>query len=766
MTVDPRTPEAVDLLLGKVVSAVTGLPNPTPRQGQVELTHAIHAAMTSEERGAHHAGIAPTGTGKAIAGLVPAALAAVRGERTIVSTESLSLMAQIVDKDFPVVAEATRALFGVAPTIALKKGFGNFACALASSNTLNDALGREPIKGLPADVQLRKLKDAVEAGAMRLFMNGTNIELSKWVLDEALSGHQGAGDRSTFPGEMTDEDWSAVSVSSEDCLINCPFVDVCLPIAARKAANEADVVITNHTLLGIQAANGINIFRTGALEEGSFRHIVVDEAHALPGWVRSQGANTVTEASIKRLASRIRQKVTISTGSELDRLMGQVDAMSQVLSDDLSEAVAAAAPRGAKLGEAIEVKVAEVFESSLVPVTAWCGAVNKELVRLGGILGESSPLAVPINQLANKATALAQSMKDIDQAAPGTARWLQVDKVPRGDEITSVNASPVNVAPLLVANLWRRKIRLDTANPPAPVPASVDTSEMPEPETDVVDPCTVIAMSATLQPGFARDAGLSCGVAEYASPFADAYAGSAAFIPEMGVDDKTELMFPGRTGMDTRSHVGWAAPRIKQLVEANGGSALVLSATVAAGKQYVEMLRRELPNIRVHSQWDGMQMRQVVADWREDRDSVLVGTRSLMTGVDAPGETLSLVIIDRVPRAAGNPVDDARVAALVDEGVASNKWDGDRHVYVSDARLLMDQAVGRLIRGVGDRGMAVVLDPRLLRQAGSMAYKADTRRTLVKPLLRFGHRIYDLDEACQWLAERRAAAGIPVPVAA
>jgi ATP-dependent DNA helicase DinG len=208
--------------------------------------------------------------------------------------------------------------------------------------------------------------------------------------------------------------------------------------------------------------------------------------------------------------------------------------------------------------------------------------------------------------------------------------------------------------------------------------------------------------------------------------------------------------------MDTGLHTAWAAGHMLALIEASGGSALVLSATAAAGRGYVDALRERFAGrLNVYSQWDGATASAVVGRWREDRTSVLVGTRSLMTGTDAPGQTCRLVVVDRIPRAAANPVDDARTEDLV-ERLSIDRWAADRLVYVSDAALLLEQAVGRLVRRIDDHGLVAVLDPRLLK-VGPLSYPGPTRKAYLDALGAFGVRTPRLERATGYLSGLRQA---------
>lgn len=139
----------------------------------------------------------------------------------------------------------------------------------------------------------------------------------------------------------------------------------------------------------------------------------------------------------------------------------------------------------------------------------------------------------------------------------------------------------------------------------------------------------------------------------------------------------------------------------------------------------------------------------MATDWRADHSSVLVGTRSYMTGLDAPGATCSLVVLDRPPRAASNPVDDARVELLV-ESAQISRWDADRRVYVADAAVLLSQAVGRLLRASEDRGMVAVLDPRLLKN-NPFSYQEPTRQAYMATVESFGRKMSDPAAALAWL---------------
>lgn len=306
-------------------------------------------------------------------------------------------------------------------------------------------------------------------------------------------------------------------------------------------------------------------------------------------------------------------------------------------------------------------------------------------------------------------------------------------------------------------NLWHDQSTVplspeDEQQAAVPVPEGEDVGAT----VDAARPLTVCTISATLPDGFTRDAGLKAQPRHYPSPFDDAFKNSMVFIPRVVDAHDVDAVSSDRYGsqkFDTGKHQKWATQHIIDLVNANRGSALILSSTVSAGKAYAAALRAAAGGRwNIHSQWDGENARVLIGRWRDDISSVMVGTRSLMTGVDAPGATNTLVIVDRAPRSASNPVDDARVEAIA-EAVGGDRWAADRMVYVSDAALLLEQAAGRLIRSQSDSGMIAVLDPRMLN-AGPFRYQAQVRASYQKALEKFPHKTADSATALAWLRER------------
>lgn len=739
----------LDTLLSGVVARITQGAASTPRPGQTALAHDILDAML--EQGGQCLAVGRTGLGKSFAYLAPAMLVAARlGERTVISTESLALQSQLVDKDAPDVAHVVAEQTGVHLGTALLKGWSNFTCLRSTLAQASELIGKE-IKPTTSTLVLRELADRVEGAGGSLLAPDVEVDgrpvpagevrsLVAWSLrqhaDDAL------GDRAAYPGRMSEPaTWDLVSVTPAECVgvATCPLADLCRPAAAKTAAAEADIVVTNHSMLAVQAANDISVV-IGSAKLGRFDHVVVDEAHDLPAKVRSQGARTVHGGRV------------LSVVRALTRVLDTRDKTTQSLLN-----------RGGDVAEAIQSCLAPLCDAKGPvrlgdgddPLEDVADLVEVYLDQVADLLTRATRRATGAAEIAARRARtridnLKSDLKAVARHQVGQARWLEVEARGTGRAWARVSSSPVDVSGLLRTRLWTTPVVDEETSEPdedLSVDRAIDSFGRP------IRELSVVAVSATLPKGFAGEIGARVQVGAYESPFASAYAGSMLFVPRASSHEDLVALggSRGKGRFDVQAHRAWAARIIRRLVEANGGSALVLAATAESGKAYREALSvAAMGRWQVLSQWDGQSLRQAVTQWRETETAVLVGTRSLMTGVDAPGRTCSLVVIDRIPRAAGNPVDDARAEAIA-QRLQSDKWSADRMVYGADAALLLEQASGRLIRSVTDRGMVAVLDPRLLR-AKPLAYPEPTRNLYLGALEQFTRRTADVDEATVFLA--------------
>ena len=282
-------------LLDAAVSAVGG----TRREGQDTMAKAVRTAIATGEHVAVQAG---TGTGKSLAYLVPAIHHAVEKDTTVVvSTATIALQRQLVDRDLPRLAAALKPLLGRTPTFAILKGRRNYLC-------LNKLHGGEEN---PED----ELFDPFQISAM-----GRAVKrIHEWA-DTTEKG-----DRDELVPGVPDSTWRMVSVTARECLgaAKCPVGEECFAERARAEAGRADIVVTNHALLAIDAMDG-----RAVLPEHDV--VVVDEAHELVDRVTGVATAELGAGAVAAAARRLGKLIDQSTA---DRLAEAGEGLGLVLED-------------------------------------------------------------------------------------------------------------------------------------------------------------------------------------------------------------------------------------------------------------------------------------------------------------------------------------------------------------------------------------------------------------------------------------------------
>ncbi|MBV8928748.1 MAG: ATP-dependent DNA helicase, partial [Mycobacteriaceae bacterium] len=251
------TGDDVIKLLATAVDALGG----SERPGQIEMAEAVAHAFESGEHLAVQAG---TGTGKSLAYLVPAIVRAVEtGSPVVVSTATIALQRQLVDRDLPRLVDSLTGSLPRPPRFAILKGRGNYLCLNKVHNDpTQDADGADESQNAAQNVLFEPTAVTAIGRDVR--------RLTAW------SSSTDTGDRDELTPGVPDRSWSQVSVSARECLgvARCPFGAECFAEQARAEAGRADVVVTNHALLAIDA-----ITDAAVLPEHDL--MVIDEAHEL-----------------------------------------------------------------------------------------------------------------------------------------------------------------------------------------------------------------------------------------------------------------------------------------------------------------------------------------------------------------------------------------------------------------------------------------------------------------------------------------------------
>ncbi len=308
------TPPPLAELLTAVVASIGG----SERPGQVAMAEAVQHAI---DAGQHLLVQAGTGTGKSVAYLVPAlAHAVASGKPVVVATATLALQAQVVDRDLPRVVEALTDLLGRRPRYGLVKGRRNYLCR------------HKLVGGFPLDDDETLFAGTSMARAQAASRLGEDVvRLREWA-DQTESG-----DRDELVPGVSERAWRQVSVSAQECLGGrCPMVSDCFVEQARSSAREADVVVTNHALLAIDAFEGRQILPEHDL-------VVIDEGHELVDRVTSIITGELTPAMVERAARRATSMAdTGDLEAAAEVLRGAVEALPEGRLTAVPEALAAA----------------------------------------------------------------------------------------------------------------------------------------------------------------------------------------------------------------------------------------------------------------------------------------------------------------------------------------------------------------------------------------------------------------------------------------
>jgi ATP-dependent DNA helicase DinG len=626
----PRT--RVREVLAAAVEALGG----EDRPGQIQMAEAVARAMTSAEHLLVQAG---TGTGKSLGYLVPALL---HHRRVVVATATLALQHQLVERDIPALLAAAQHVLHTKPSYAVLKGRSNYACLHRIREGVPDD------QGALVDLPAGSLGNEV-------------LALRSWAEEQAQS--QGPGDRDNAP-KHTDKVWRQVSVTHRECLgaARCPFGQECFAERAREKAAQSQLVVTNHSLLAIDAIEGVPMIP-------EYDVVVIDEAHELSARVTQAATDELSVPEVERAARRSQRHVE---GTEADDLADAADALRAAF-DDCGPGRMDTVPTA--LGDAL-VLARDAARSVL-------SAFPKEASE-----SEADPGRTQARGAVQDLYKIAERMAS---HSPSDVLWLsERDRARGGDQLC--------VAPLQVWGPLRDKLLSDK---------------------------TVVLTSATLMLG--GDFG-SVAASLGLKP-AERVDHSVSEVPVVRDEDDTTLPWrgidvgspfdyakqailyvarhlppPGRDGLGSAQ-----LDEIVDLVEAAEGRTLGLFSSRRAAEAAAEAARERLPHLTILAQGEA-QLPELARLFTEDPYACLFGTLSLWQGIDVPGETCQLVLVDRIPfPRPDDPLMSARQRAADQAG-----GNGFMQVAATHAALLLAQGAGRLIRTTSDRGVVAILDPRLV----------------------------------------------------
>jgi ATP-dependent DNA helicase DinG len=639
-------------VLAAAVKAIGG----TDRPGQVEMADAVAASL---ESGRHLLVQAGTGTGKSLGYLAPALLWLVEhpGERIVVATATLALQSQLANNDIPAALDAIESATGQRPRHAILKGRTNYVCMLR----LREGAAQDQSVLITAGDLIDNLKSSPQR-TPESALGAEVLALREWAEDQLE--RDGLADRDDAPPH-TERAWAQVSVPVRECLgaQRCPYGAECFVESSRDAARAADLVVTNHALLAINAMHGGT-----ALPEHSA--VILDEAHELVSRVTSAASTELSPQMVERVA---RRALPFVEDDEALELLESAKTLRTALDGAALERVED--PDGAFVGACVAVRNA-------------ARAVVSALTSGDTQSPDRRQAAAAVKEIFD----ITERMSALDNH---DVVWV-ADRERFGRE--------ARVSPLSVAGLMRGSVFGEHT--------TVLTSATLKIGGDFTQTAMSVGLkeserltSGDLSTDLGADEASSDERAEEAVPWHGLDVGSPFEYRRQGIlYVARSLPPPGRDGLSDAS-----LAEIADLVEASDGRALGLFSSRRAAEVAAVYARKRLPKLTILCQGDA-QLPELTRRFIADEHASLFGTLSLWQGVDVPGATCQLVIIDRIPF----PRPDEPLTVARQRAVAEAGGNGFMKIAASHAALLLAQGSGRLIRRLTDRGVVAVLDPRLV----------------------------------------------------
>ncbi|GAA2860800.1 ATP-dependent DNA helicase [Paenarthrobacter ilicis] len=644
------------------------------REGQHEMAKHVTRAI---ETGEHLLVQAGTGTGKSLAYLIPLIAHSMESNKpTLVSTATLALQTQIVGRDLPRLLDTITPHLERPVNVALVKGRANYVC-------LQKLEGGFPSEE-PSEGQLFSLGEDTAVPHFAASMGGPQSQLGKEVVRlREWAEKTATGDRDELMPGVTDRAWRQVSVTSMECLgaQKCPVAEECFSELARARAAEADVVVTNHAMLAVSAFEGLAVLP-------EYDVVVVDEAHELQDRVTGAVSGQLSVAMVHAAASSARKHTAIT-----------VDALNAA-ADRLDMAIAGVPdgllPNGLNdeqldcLDQLRDATRAALSDSKTDSSTAVDGGRQLARSRLMLIL-----------ELCERMLAAKENREVVWFSRNSTFDPQQGYSQP--DETAP---ALINIAPLSVAGRLREGLFADH---------------------------TVVLTSATLAIGSAFEpaaGGLGL-IGDGAPSWTGIDVGSPFDYPKQGV-----LYVAKHLPKPSRGTSPEALDELEDLIRASGGGALCLFSSRRAAEDAADAMRQRL-DVSILCQGEST-MSALVKQFADEPDTCLFGTMSLWQGVDVPGGSCRLVVIDRIPF----PRPDDPLMTARSRAVAQSGGNGFMAVSATHAAIRLAQGAGRLIRSTGDRGVVAVLDSRLSTErygaflrAALPPFWATADRTVVRGVL-------------------------------
>src|SRR4030065_2705372 len=644
-------------------------PNYEHRPQQIEMLRSVTRALSDN---CHLLVEAGTGIGKSMAYLIPAALWALKnGQRVVISTNTINLQDQLINKDIPDLCAA----MGINLSAAVMKGRSNYLC--------------------PRRLENMRRRYPENADEMRILS-----KLLVW-LQSTVSGDR---NEINLNGPIERDVWMHLSAEDEGCNTeNClKRGGICPFYRARQAALSAHILVVNHALLLADVATGNRVLP-------EYNYVIIDEAHNLEEATTNALSFRITQSMIDRIVRELGSPNSGALGKALTMVEGNVPPSDFAIVNHYIQQITDLAFQFQTITQGFFQSIDQFLleqreggvigiyshQERILPATrtqpAWAdveaaweecetrlGPLIEILIKIIHALGDiKENLPEEDDDFLTNLSSLYRRLNDIQTNmdgmvfSPRTDTIYWVEESPNGKQM-SLNAAPLHIGPLMQKYLWH-------------------------------DKASVILTSATLT--------AAAGEFDYIKGRLNADGTDEVAVGSPFDYESSVLLYIANDipePSDRSGHQRAIEQGILKFCNATGGRALVLFTSYDQLKRTSRSIGPYFSRngIRVYEQGEGASANSLLESFRSDDHAVLFGTRAFWEGVDVPGEALSVLIIVKLPfDVPTDPIVAARAETFEDP---FNEYS------LPEAILRFRQGFGRLIRTQTDRGVVVVLDRRVL----------------------------------------------------